>query len=413
MAQKLVKPHDIRWPVTARTLEDINANFDAIFRALASGNIGSSSSSSGSSGGVTNHEALSGLQGGAVGEHYHVLHKNADGEWDTLGVGTAPEAGSVMKVGGHYYAVQHANGNSGAAKTIDWSLGNGQTLTLTADCTLTFSNGKAGAHYVLILVQDSGAPRLVTWPAVTWSGGITPALSEAAGGVDLVALYYDGTRYIAAGYAPAVATLPENPLSVAHGGTGHFEIAEGELFVGKADGTLMKLAAPTATGQRLLGNLAVAGKMGWGTVESATSASVYSTTDTTCPAWEWVTLAWDAEHWDTASYHSTSVNNSRFTVTEDGIYLVSGVVWWPDTFVGGGYLRILKNGATSIGESAQQGLNVPAPYGTPQDFSFLVQLSATDYVELQTLFMANPGWASIVVKGGATGRSMFQITRIM
>jgi hypothetical protein len=68
--------------------------------------------------------------------------------------------------------------NTGATYTIDLENGNVFNLTLTGDCTYTFSNppasGSAGA-FTLIQNQDGTGSRTVTWPAsVEWAGGSAP-----------------------------------------------------------------------------------------------------------------------------------------------------------------------------------------------------------------------------------------------
>lgn len=87
-------------------------------------------------------------------------------------------------------------GNSGTSKTIDWSTARTQKLTLTDNCTLSFSNPTAGDTYSLIIHQDGTGGRTITWPAsVKWPGGTAPTLSSGASEIDIVELIYDGTNY--------------------------------------------------------------------------------------------------------------------------------------------------------------------------------------------------------------------------
>lgn len=101
---------------------------------------------------------------------------------------------------------EKSNGSSSTTLTVDFSTAVLQTITLTANCTLTFSNpGANGAIYVLRLLQDGTGNRTVTWPAsVLWPkpSGSAPTLGTA-GQTDVVTLYYNGTKYLAssAGYA--------------------------------------------------------------------------------------------------------------------------------------------------------------------------------------------------------------------
>lgn len=81
--------------------------------------------------------------------------------------------------------------DSGAAHAIDCSAGTVHQVTLTANCTLSFSNVPSGGFGITVeLIQDATGSRTVTWPAaVTWAGGTAPTLTTTASAVDVVALY--------------------------------------------------------------------------------------------------------------------------------------------------------------------------------------------------------------------------------
>lgn len=79
--------------------------------------------------------------------------------------------------------------NTGATYTIDLENGNVFNLTLTDNCTYTFSNppasGSAGA-FTLIQNQDGTGSRTVTWPAsVEWDGGSAPTITSTASSTDV------------------------------------------------------------------------------------------------------------------------------------------------------------------------------------------------------------------------------------
>jgi hypothetical protein len=79
--------------------------------------------------------------------------------------------------------------NTGATYTIDLESGNVFNLTLTGNCTYTFSNppasGVAGA-FTLIQNQDGTGSRTVTWPAsVEWAGGSAPTITSTASSTDV------------------------------------------------------------------------------------------------------------------------------------------------------------------------------------------------------------------------------------
>lgn len=91
------------------------------------------------------------------------------------------------------------NGNSGAAKTITWASAQRQKLTLTANCTLTFSAPPGVGNLQLKVLQDANGGWNVTWPAsVYWSKGLAPQLTVLGNARDLVTFYYDGTNYFGA-----------------------------------------------------------------------------------------------------------------------------------------------------------------------------------------------------------------------
>ena len=88
------------------------------------------------------------------------------------------------------------NGESGATATIDWTAGNIQGVTLTDDCTFTFTAPAGPANLVLRLVQDGTGSHNPVWPAtVKWPAGTEPTWTATAWGVDVVAFYCDGTNY--------------------------------------------------------------------------------------------------------------------------------------------------------------------------------------------------------------------------
>lgn len=100
-----------------------------------------------------------------------------------------------------------------AATTLDLSQGFNRAITLnTATAALTCTNPIAGVTYKFELTQGSGGSKTVgTWCSGTnWAGGSTggggaPTLSTAAGTIDIVLCYYDGTYFncdIEKGFVP-------------------------------------------------------------------------------------------------------------------------------------------------------------------------------------------------------------------
>ena len=81
--------------------------------------------------------------------------------------------------------------------TVVWTSGNKFKFTFGAQNeTFTFTAPSNPCNLVLMLIQDGTGGRTATWPAtVKWVGGSAPTLSTAAGAVDIVSFYYDGTNY--------------------------------------------------------------------------------------------------------------------------------------------------------------------------------------------------------------------------
>jgi hypothetical protein len=92
-----------------------------------------------------------------------------------------------------------ADGNSGAAFTVDWTKGATHKSTLTANCTYTFTApiGIIGNEKLaLFLTQDGTGSRTVTWPGtVKWTGSAAPTLTTTAAAIDIVTFIWDGTNY--------------------------------------------------------------------------------------------------------------------------------------------------------------------------------------------------------------------------
>ena len=95
---------------------------------------------------------------------------------------------------------EYDNGSSGTAKTIDFGNGQNQKVTLTGNCTFTFTAPLGVGTFKLKLIQDTTGGRSITWPStVKWPGGITPTPTSTASAIDIISIYYDGTNYYAQG----------------------------------------------------------------------------------------------------------------------------------------------------------------------------------------------------------------------
>lgn len=123
--------------------------------------------------------------------------------------------------GGQSTVVTHAA--SGAARQLDFGGGNVFVVTLTANCTFTFTGAPASgeASILLVLVQDATGNRTVTWPgSVVWASGTAPTLSTTANDVDFIVLesWDAGTTWygfpVGGGGTPATSVTSETSFGV-------------------------------------------------------------------------------------------------------------------------------------------------------------------------------------------------------
>jgi hypothetical protein len=121
-------------------------------------------------------------------------------EGDTIANLLQTDAGNDEVIFGAFagFAVEYANGNSGANKTIDWGKSNKQSLVMTAACALTFT--APGQKGNLLLKCTTVNNYALTFPAeVKWPAGTKPTQSTGAADVDIYSFYYDGTNYYGQG----------------------------------------------------------------------------------------------------------------------------------------------------------------------------------------------------------------------
>lgn len=118
-------------------------------------------------------------------------------QWARIGLGTGAGSTAVLTTTGQFDLGLFDNGNSTAAKTINWNSGQRQKVTLTAaPVVFTLANPITGSFYHLILIQDGTGNRTVTWPAtVKWPSGTPPTLSTGAGAIDVCSFLWDGSAY--------------------------------------------------------------------------------------------------------------------------------------------------------------------------------------------------------------------------
>jgi hypothetical protein len=113
---------------------------------------------------------------------------------------------------------------------------------------------------------------------------------------------------------------------------------------------------------------------------------VYKNTYQSVPNNTLTALTWEAENYDTNSYHSTVTNTSRLTVPTTGYYLIMAFFGWE--YQNAGTNRILylyKNGSTQLQiiESPTTGSALNAYVPVYQGFTVIFAATAGDYFELK------------------------------
>ncbi|NTW31037.1 MAG: LamG domain-containing protein [Bacteroidetes bacterium] len=81
--------------------------------------------------------------------------------------------------------------------TVDWNNSNVQEITLSANRSFTFTNGKSGGLYTLLIKQNATGGWTVSWPAnVGWIDAVEPTLTSAPNTIDIIKFVFDGTNYL-------------------------------------------------------------------------------------------------------------------------------------------------------------------------------------------------------------------------
>ncbi len=148
------------------------------------GSASSSTNSSGTTGQIAYYPANGTTLSGTSNIFVSALGK--------IGVGNTNPFTALDVFGAFYSRLVTAS-----VSTIDWSQGNVQSLSLSSNATLTFSNGYGGGEYTLIVNQDVSGSRTITWPSdVRWPGGTAPTLTTGSIKTDVLRFVHDGINYL-------------------------------------------------------------------------------------------------------------------------------------------------------------------------------------------------------------------------
>ncbi len=118
-----------------------------------------------------------------------------------VGIGTTVPGSALQVSNTISFASEYSNGNSGTALTVNWNNGNRQKVTMSGNCTFTFTAPTSGVANVLLELDQNGTGGYTaTWPStVFWPGGSAPTLSTAANAIDIITCFYNRTDYYCTG----------------------------------------------------------------------------------------------------------------------------------------------------------------------------------------------------------------------
>lgn len=86
-------------------------------------------------------------------------------------------------------------GSSGASFNVDWNDGRFQTVTLTANSTVTFTaptNGQPSTMSLRVVQDGTGGWTLALPTGIKFPGGTDPIITATAGAEDILVLEYRG-----------------------------------------------------------------------------------------------------------------------------------------------------------------------------------------------------------------------------
>lgn len=259
---------------------------------------------------------------------------------------------------GRYIETVSAGGNQASSYTPNWNNGSIHTVTLTGNVTFGApTNMIAGSSLTLILTQDGTGGRTANWNAsYKWMGG-TPTLSTAAGAVDIVNVFFDGTNYVT-GISKQDSTSSVSGLTINAAGELRLADTDSSHYVGfKSPGTVTTNriwtlpAADGTSGQALVTN--GSGTLSWASAGGGNNVILLSgsstnglisfpSTDNTVSTTNW-TLTSDGG----VSGVSVNTVNRTFTLPA-GTYMIIFPHTWAHANVEGAFKLYNETDATNL-----------------------------------------------------------------
>jgi hypothetical protein len=162
-------------------------------------------------------------------------------------------------------------------------------------------------------------------------------------------------------------------------------------------------------GQSLVADSAQSTGLKWGEPKGYGCSLYKSGTAQTINNSTLTAVTWNAENFDTTSFHDTSTNTSRITIPAGlgGLYQVNGFITWTPAATNDRSMYLKVNNATYYASS-----QLPASSGTyiSNLVSIVLQLSAGDYIEL--IAFQNSGTSQTIYTGDVPYGSNFSVAFI-
>ena len=261
-------------------------------------------------------------------------------------------------------------GGSTTAKTTSYVLvaadaGTVVQMNSASATTITVNTGLFAAGDTVQIQNVGSGVCTVTAGTATVSTSAVLALKQ----YDAGSLYFNSTS--AALFFAADAADGASPLTT-KGDLYTYSTADARLAVG-TNGQTLVADSSTATGLK------------WATASSTPTASgcqLRKSADQNITNNTLTTLTFDAEDFDTNSYHSLVTNTERITVPSTGYYLVNLQVMFATNTSGYRQIGLFKNGTRLNYQNAfatngsTEAINV---------FNLMLSLTASDYLEIKVI----------------------------
>jgi hypothetical protein len=185
--------------------------------------------------------------------------------------------------------------------------------------------------------------------------------------------------------------------------------AKGDLIAATAADTPARLAVGT-NGQVLTADSTAATGLAWATPAASafSGASVYKTSGTqNINNGTWTIVTFNAEYFDTNTYHDNSTNTGRFTIGTTGYYRVDGQVAWSQSSAGIRHHRLRKNDTDDIVYRVA-GCDTKSDQEFSYELSYLAYLTSGDYLTFE-LYQDSGGTLTV---SGNPNRTNFTIEKV-